>query len=219
MNLIDLMEIWAIKNESDEPMNMLKLESFDNRLDLDLLCGRIVEVCGAMTPIHNTTTSFVYFHKLFFKMWGTQISKLLDTMELQYVPLDNFRRDETLKHSVTENVDTTINNSSTSSTGENTKVDSTEENKVSAYNESVYQPQTESIVGGKQDVNSNTESEYKTTNDKDRTFNANDVNNMHGLNGLATSQSLLKQEREVSEYNVYQWIVQKYMEELFLCVF
>ena len=52
-----------------------------------------------------------------------------------------------------------------------------------------------------------------------RNNSAKDDNTIRGLNGLFTTQQLIKQEREVAEFNVYQWIVNKYMEELFICVF
>lgn len=209
------MEIWAIKNNKENPMEMLNSENFDRRIDSDVLIGKIVEVCGAMTPIHNTSESHKYFHELFFKMWKPQISRMLDTMELDYIPLENFSRFEDLKHDaneINENVESlgTVSESNGSSSG-------TSENKTSAYNENVYQPNDENVSSGTT-KNNYTENSNKNVN-KNRTFGSTDDNKIHGNNGLFSSQQLLEQERKVAEYNVYQWIVQKYMEQLFLCVF
>ena len=52
-----------------------------------------------------------------------------------------------------------------------------------------------------------------------KTSGVKEDNTIRGLNGLFTTQQLIKQEREIAEFNVYQWIVNKYMEELFICVF
>lgn len=194
---------------------MLKQGEFDSRIDLDLLAGKIVQVCGAMAPVYNTTESYSYFHKQFFKMWGAQITKLLDTTEYDYEPLENYRRVEDLKSDTTENTNGTekgndkSTNSSTSS--------STAENKTSAYNESVYQPESQETDNGSSSGNSNSESSREYNRGK--TSGVKEDNTIRGLNGLFTTQQLIKQEREIAEFNVYQWIVNKYMEELFICVF
>ena len=229
------MEIWAIKNNSNNPMEMLKQGEFDSRINLDLLAGKIVQVCGAMSPVYNTTDSYVYFHKQFFMMWKSQISKLLDTTEYDYEPLENYRRVEDMKHTETDNRTETegitgeSNSSDESSGSTNTSSDksSTVEDKTSAFNESVYQPDKQSTDSGKatgteqrSDTSSGT-TKNKTDRNKTegRNNSAKDDNIIRGLNGLFTTQQLIKQEREVAEFNVYQWIVNKYMEELFICVF
>ena len=89
--------------------------------------------------------------------------------------------------------------------------------KTSAFNESVYQPNEREDTTNHVDTNGRYNTVRQDSHEKK--FKAKDVNSMHGLNGMYTSQQLLEQQRKVSEYNVYQWIVQKYMEELFICVF
>ena len=265
------MEIWALRNNSNEPTEMLKQAKFDSRIDTDLLVGKIIEVCGNMTPVHNTTDSFLYFHKLFFKMWEKQISKLLDTMDYEYEPLENYRRAERLTLNANENItgsnstngsntndessttkdtykDSNKSNSSSNSSGNESSSSSdssTAEEKTSAYNESVYQPESQTTKKGSANGNKNSSAEsssnensesssedsrqstntYSRTNQqnsnytKGTTNGKTEDNTIRGLNGLFTTQQLIKQEREIAEFNVYQWIVTKYMEELFICVF
>ena len=285
------MEIWALRNNSNEPTEMLKQAKFDSRIDTDLLVGKIIEVCGNMTPVHNTTDSFLYFHKLFFKMWEKQISKLLDTMDYEYEPLDNYRRTEKLILNANENItgnnktsgsntnnesttvtdnykdssksSSTSNSSGSESNSSNTSNNesssssdsSTAEDKTSAYNESIYQPESQTIKSGTANGSKNSSSEssgsssssnessnsentestsedkrqstntYNRTNQQDSNYTKGTTNgktednSIRGLNGLFTTQQLIKQEREIAEFNVYQWIVTKYMEELFICVF
>ena len=229
------MEIWAIKNNSNNPMEMLKQGEFDSRINLDLLAGKIVQVCGAMAPVYNTTDSYVYFHKQFFMMWKTQISKLLDTMEYEYEPLENYRRIEDMKHTdsdkktETEGITGESNSTdkTTGTTSTSSDKSSTVEDKTSAFNESVYQPDKQSTdtgkVTGKEDrtdeSNGTTKNKTDRSKTEERNASAKDDNTIRGLNGLFTTQQLIKQEREIAEFNVYQWIVNKYMEELFICVF
>ena len=285
------MEIWALRNNSNEPTEMLKQAKFDSRIDSDLLVGKIIEVCGSMTPVHNTTESFLYFHKLFFKMWEKQISKLLDTLDYQYEPLENYRRAEKLTLNANENItgnnsvsgsntnnesstakdtykDSSKSSSTSTATGSetftsassgsetnSTNDSSTAEEKTSAFNESVYQPENQttkssSVNGsksisnessssnnssnnssGSENTESSSEDNRESTNTYSRTNQQNsnytkgttngktEDNTIRGLNGLFTTQQLIKQEREIAEFNIYQWIVTKYMEELFICVF
>lgn len=209
------MEIWAIKNNSDNPMEMLKQGEFDSRIDLDILTGKIVQVCGAMTPVYNTTESYTYFHKLFFKTWGVQIKKLFDTMDYEYEPLENYRRVEDLKSDTSEN--TSGNENGNDSSSSNSQNSSTVENKTSAYNESLYQPESQETEQGNSSGSTNGQNHKDYTREKKS--GVKEDNTIRGLNGLFTTQQLIKQEREIAEFNVYQWIVNKYMEELFICVF
>ena len=209
------MEIWAIKNNSDNPMEMLKQGEFDSRIDMDILTGKIVQVCGAMTPVYNTTESYTYFHKLFFKTWGVQIKKLFDTMDYKYEPLENYRRVEDLKSDTSEN--TSGNENGNDSSSSNSQNSSTVENKTSAYNESLYQPESQETEQGNSSGSTNGQNHKDYTREKKSGIK--EDNTIRGLNGLFTTQQLIRQEREIAEFNVYQWIVNKYMEELFICVF
>lgn len=209
------MEIWAIKNNSDNPMEMLKQGEFDSRIDMDILTGKIVQVCGAMTPVYNTTDSYTYFHKLFFKTWGVQIKKLFDTMDYEYEPLENYRRVEDLKSDTSEN--TSGNENGNDSSSSNSQNSSTVENKTSAYNESLYQPESQETEQGNSSGSTNGQNHKDYTREKKSGIKEDNI--IRGLNGLFTTQQLIKQEREIAEFNVYQWIVNKYMEELFICVF
>lgn len=213
------MQIWAIKNNQTTPTEMLKLGEFDSRIDKDLLAGKILEVCGAMTPVHNTTDSYTYYHELFFKMWSKQITKLLDTMDIEYETLENYRRVEDLTHESGEITSTTDKNDFTSSGSESANSSSTAEQKTSAYNESVYQPQNQDTVTGNESKSNNNDSSSERKVDRTRDYNTKENRVIKGMNGLFTPQQLIQQERDLAQYNVYQWIVSKYMEELFICVF
>ena len=191
-------------------MLMIGLE-FDSRIDKELLAMKIAQVCGPMTPVHNTSTSYVTFHELFFKMWSPQIKRLLDTLDIKYNPLDNYRREEDLKLESAEKTGVKSNSTTTHESDSS----SADESKTSAYNEDLYQPNSIN------EFNNHEKGNDKTVRDdtRDKNIDTKENNVIKGLNGLFTSQQLLQQEREVAQYNVYQWIVNKYMEELFICVF
>lgn len=193
--------------------------NFDPRINKDVLAMQICEVCGAMTPVYNTTDSFVVFHDQFFKMWKTQISKLLDTMEYDYKPLENFRKESERELHNIEDRDDTRNSKANRNENYSTSSSSAAEHKVSAYNESAYQPDTneEDKTNGSGNSGRNDSMEEGYT--KDSKFDENEKEYVHGLSGMYSTQQLLKQEREVAEFNVYQWIVKKYQEVMMINIF
>lgn len=252
MNLLDLMQIWALKNNSQNPMEMLTTTAeFDSRIDVDVLALDIVQTCGAMTPVFNRTDVFVIMHKQFFNKWSEQISKLLDTLELDYSPLENYSRLEEritnnkrnredinkINKNILEKNNDVLSKVDTRTENENygeTINDSTE-NKVSAYNESLYQPEnksdtntdTETTRNSNVNINStdtrNVNRNIENSNNEERNRaeenNEEEVIKTHGMNGNYSYQKLLEDERKVAEFNIYQWITNKYMEVMMLCVF
>lgn len=207
MNLIDLLEIWALKNRKNSPLNFYDDMEIDSRLDRETLVAEIMRQCGALTPIYNTTDSFEYFTKAFFKREKDNISKMIDTVEIKYNPLENFERKEKLKHDASEKTETDETNTSENSNN------ASEEYKVSAYNEDLYQPSEETTGSNK------TKGKEIRDYDRSRTFESSDDKTASGINGLTTRQDLLLKERKVVNFNVYRWIVEKYQCEYFLGVY
>jgi len=204
----------------DNPIQMvLEGIKIDSRIDQELLGNLIFEKCGAMEPVYNTTYTFTWANQNFFKNWYWQIGQLLDTLEYEYEPLDNFRREEDLNRGTSEDTTTETNENETNQGSTSTTSSSTTEHKVSAYNESAYQPQDYDTASGSAQGTSNDSRNLGRTRTEGRTFGAKEKNTIKGLNGLFATQDLIKKQREVVEFNVYMWIVQKYMDTMMYGVF
>lgn len=177
--------------------------------------------------MYNTTTTFVWANQLFFKNWYWQIGQLLDTLEYDYEPLDNFRREEDLNRGTSEDTSTKTNEDETNQAGNTSTTansgNSTSENKVSAYNESAYQPQEQDTNqftnNGNQTSTTNATRNLGRQRNENRTFGAKEKNIIKGLNGLFTTQNLIEQQRQVVEFNPYMWIVKKYQETMMYAIF
>lgn len=231
MNMIDILEIWAIKNKRNNPAEFFDDVVLDERLDRKILVAEIMRKCGALTPIYNTTDSFEYFTKAFFEREKDVIKKMIDTTMLEYNPLENFERKEKLKHEAIEVTDTdestSVNESTTvdEQSSSNVSVNNNEENKTSAYNESVYQPETQTTITANtnnaetKDQDTTREVKDKREYDRTRDFNSNDDNVATGINGLTTRQDLIIKQRKVVKFNIYNWIVEKFECEYFLSVY
>lgn len=205
--MIDILEIWALKRKKNSPAEFFDEMDIDDRLDREVLVAEIMRQCGALTPIYNTTDSFEYFTKAFFKREKDTIKKMIDTTQLEYNPLENFERKEKLKHVANENTatdETNINQSNSTTT---------EEEKTSAYNEDLYQPINQTT--GSNETSGKEIRDY----DRKRDFTSNDDNSATGINGLTTRQDLILKERKVVDFNIYKWIVEKYECEYFLAVY
>lgn len=215
MNLVELMEIWTLQNDGREPMELLMAANVDERIDKKLLMEQIVIQCGGLTPMFNTSWSFDTWHKHWFDYHKGEISKLIDTLDLEYNPIESYSRYEDMKHNAKEDTNTT-DNDVIEETRKRESTDS-DENTVSAYNESLYQPDS------KRDGKSN-EAEGRKLDDKreykrGREFNSKDDNYVHGNNGLFTVQHLIEEQRRLVTFNVMDWIVNKYMKDGFLLVY
>lgn len=226
MNLIDLLEVAGLK-QGKTPVEVLVDIELDERIDKEVLAHQIIVKCGAMCPVFNTSWSFTDWHKHWFEYNKRAIKELCDTLEYEYIPIESYSRYDDLKHESGSDTgySETNNRERTDVRGNDktTKEDNTSENQTSAYNESLYQPESKSIYDGTVkeneteniNVNEGEERNYKRKND----FNSKDDNYVHGNNGLFTVQHLIEEQRELVQFNVMDWIVQKYMKEGFLLVY
>ena len=196
ITLIDLLEIEQIKTGSDDLFALLRGASFDERLDEEVLYNKILVDLGNCTPLFDTTITFRVFYRNFFKEHARMISELLDTLDYEYNPIWN--KDGTIRkeHSVDYTKDFEHQN------------DNSDERLVSADNASDYQPASKNVG--------------HTTNKSilDKTHDGGwEETTEQGNIGVTSTQSLIKEQREVVQFNIYQWVVDEMKKALFLLVY
>ena len=91
VTLLDLIEIYNFNTGRDlNDLGAIFADiELDTRLDKNILIGSILDECGAMRAIYDTTPTFKYFSDNFFKKYKWNIGKLVDTLEAKYDPLIN----------------------------------------------------------------------------------------------------------------------------------
>lgn len=245
MNLISLMEIYNLQ-ESNKPVNFFAIFDdikLDARLNKQTLLNKIMQECGAMQPIYTTTSVFKLFSDNFFELHYEQIKKLTDTLYFEYTPIWN--KDGTIREIVSRELNEDINRGI--DTTNNKVVSDTEltndtdagtinnngsvETVTSAFNESSYQPSTKDNSDNTE-IRDLIESHNTNRNLIDKTVEStDDITNRgedettalkrveQGNIGVTSTQSLIQEERMLHEFNIYQWIVDKYRNELMLCVY
>lgn len=216
MTFLDMIEMYNIQTdrELNELGSMYEDIDIDERIDKDILVGALVDQCGAMRCLYETTATFKYFSDNFFKKYKWNITKMLNTLEFEYDPLKNKQLDWTEKTDITQNLDTEEDR-----TRDNTGTQGNvyeETNTVSAMNSDSYSPDNKSNSSNTR--TDNLSESINATKDEDLTWDETDTHTESGTINTAY-QDLIDKERKVSEFNVYNWISKKYASELFLLIY
>lgn len=228
MTLLDIIETYNYTNGKDE----YDMESFfadielDSRLDKSVLIGTLIDECGALTCLYNTTGTFKYFSNLFFKRYKENIKELIDTMEFEYDPLKNVNLEWTETTDIEQNLDTEESTDETRSkvnTGTVTNDDdTTETNTVSAMNSSNYEPDSKSEVNANNTRTDNLSEAITAGTERakgeDLTWAETDTHTETGTKDVIY-QDLIEKQRRVIQFNIYDWIKKRYRNELFLLVY
>ena len=199
MNLLDLLNLYAFQNDSTDLTLMLQSYELDSRINRENFNKIIIKDLGGMSPASNTPTTFKFMLELFFEKWKYNIAKELDTMYLTYNTLYNvdtyYTRDDTMDK------DTDATDAGT--------LDSTVTNETSAYDVSTYQPRSKTTTDS--DTTDTYHQDVAATLDRD--------DREYGHKPNHSFQELINEERELSEFNIYDWILERMRKELFLLVY
>ena len=211
MNLIDVLDLYALEQHSSDLTLMLQDYTLDSRIDRTILNRVIIKELGARRCLTNTPQIFKFMLEEFFDKWNYNIGKLIDTMYLEYDPLSNknITRTEDSKDTRDDTIGNTRTDDLTTETDNNTKLN------TSAYDVDTYQPRTENIVDA-------TVKDTGTVTDEG-SLNRVDTGDLDikewGKDGQDSYQKLVEQERKLSQFNIYNWIIQQMRKELFLLVY
>lgn len=123
INLYNMAYCWAYKYQQDNYKDIIKEGvTFDSRIDTDLLINYMFNTLGHQFVYADTIEEFLSRNQVFFAMHATEITELLNTLEYEYEPLENFRRSEELEHKANDTSDVnekTDTHTTESITGEN----------------------------------------------------------------------------------------------------
>lgn len=228
MTLIDLIQMYNINHDIDvDDMNSFYNDIvIDERIDKEVLVASLLDECGAMDSIYNTTATFKYFSDMFFRKYEKNISKLLDTLEGNYDPLKNKNIKWTETIQIEQNLDTaedTTENRSKDNTGTRGNTYSENEtNTISAMNSSNYEPDNKSDTTGSNtrtdNLHEGVQATTGRTKDEDLNWDETDTHTEGGIENMPY-QDLIEKERKVWQFSIYNWISKRYAKELFLLVY
>lgn len=239
MNLVELLDAYAMMNLSNDLFLMLQDYVIDSRIDRDSLNKIIIKELGNARPFTTNTTIFKFSLDEFFTKYENNITRLIDTMYLEYNPLNT----KSIERVLSENQNKTTGVDVTGTEGEerssNANITNTDdytttktlnsENKVSAYDSSEYQPKEKNTTTDQTVHDGDTTSHIQSTVDSDKTTTEKTEAEEHTGRGLTESiigkdgdtsyQTLIEQERKLAEFNIFNWIIKLMRKELFLLVY
>lgn len=166
---------------------------------IDSICldTQELEVLYASVPIMRTAIGC--WCRSMYSIW----EKMYNTTVLEYNPIENYNRTETITES--EKRKDTLSNTSEAN-GNSEQI-----NQNVAFNNTDFTNNEKNMVNNDTSVTGNANNTYNT----DRTT----THNAKGNIGVTTSQQMIKQERQISEFSIVQFIVDDFKQRFCLMIY
>lgn len=199
----------------------------------------ILQYCGENEVRYADPGMLKKFVNIWFRANKTQFGRIWDTINADYNPLENYKRLEDSTRDISENeategtstLDSKVSGSATADgTDSGTESGTNNVDKfISAFDSTSLQPR-ESEEG---ENSSNTSGTTHTESTNSSTGNQNGSNtgkrdrlenekynySGHGSIGIITSQEMIKQEREIAQYDIYYYIAMKFEDEFTIPIY
>ena len=218
MKLIEVMKEYRESKGSEDIFEIFKDYELDERLDKDALNVFILDELGAMDVWYEDPEVYKVFSDNFFEIWKDNIKKLTDTIVAEYNLLQNTNMTETTSVEIDQDMDTTTSGSNTDSYTMSTTDGDEETNKVSAFDESTFQNDSQRISSGTGSVSHSGSKTDSGTKNEDLEWRETDVTTRVGYKDRDV-QDALEKERKLNRFNVYQWILKKYKEDMMVLMY
>lgn len=218
MKLIEVMKEYRESHSSTDIFEIFKDYELDTRLDKDALNLFILDEFGGMDVWYEDPEIYKVFSDNFFEIWKDNIKKLTDTIMAEYSLLQNTNMTERTTVEIDQDMDTTTSGSKTDSYTRSTTDDDEETNKLSAFDESGFQNDTQRISSGTGSVSHSGSKTDSGTKNEDLEWRETDVTTKVGYKDRDV-QDALEKERKLNRFNVYQWILKKYKEDMMVLMY
>lgn len=200
----------------------------------DMTADLILEWYGPQDVTYDNPKIFKYYINRWFERKKYTIQKLWETLNFEYNPIENYNRLEETQE-VNKDVENTTGSLTTDDTTnrvydrnetgtqtDHTDRDTVTDNQVSPYNANTYVNDTKSTVNEGIDYTSNTtdtikdtdntdfmgqqDSKTDFTSDRDKVIKS----HIHGNIGVTTTQQMIREEREIVQFDLYEWIAKEW---------
>lgn len=200
-------------------------------LDKDTLLGYFFMYVGSNESRYGDPEEFKALIEVWSRARKPEWKRMCDALQVEYNPIENYDRTEeheeieTNKYTETENNTRNSNGNDTTTENTNGHTENSEENNVSAFNTTTYQPKNQ--VSGNSNSTSETSSTVSRTledidnkdingkNDVTRTHNS----RVHGNIGVTTNQQMIQSELELRMYNIYKTITMDFENEFTIPIY
>ena len=200
--------------------DMLNDAPIDERLDKEQLKLSILRRCGTLLPLYTNSELMKVLVTNFFYEKEKTITKLIDTTEFEYNPIDNYDRTEEVirDNELTAGIGSTERATAGKGSNTTTTPNTVEETQVSSFDSAEYQPREKTSTNGTATTattTSGTDTVEKSRNGTDKEHEVIKTR-MFGNIGVTTTQKMITDERKVVLFNVYDWIAIEF--EMNFCI-
>lgn len=109
MTYLDLIQIYNLQSNRDlnDIESIFADIDIDERIDKSILAGTILDECGAMHCIYTTSPTFKFMSDNFFARYKDSISRIMNTLEISYNPIESVNFNWTETTNIEQDLDTT----------------------------------------------------------------------------------------------------------------
>lgn len=210
-------------------MSILSLYNYDNSIfsdfevpegmDKDTTIDNILLECAELSLVYTEPV----FMRRAIKQWSDKEQniweKLWATENLEYNPIWNV--DGTVTEYETIERDKTNDIDRTTSTGEMTSddVDQTTTDSVTGYNSTAWQDHTKSVVDSDRDISRSVSGSDNVDESESEDSERSLVTKRTGNIGVTTTQQMIREEREVAQFNTIDYITQSFKKRFCVMVY
>lgn len=221
------------------PYGLFAKAEFPAGIEKDIVVSTILLSCGEMEPLYKNPDYMVDMIGMWSRKWFRTFERWQKALSIDYEPLYNYDRYEDIseeragesKHdgSNTRSIKTNDSENEVTDYGGTDSTATTTENSRSAFDSSNYSPHDKSTT--------ESDGESKSTTDRDLTRNSivsdddtsadastssdqmKHTGHLYGNIGVTTSQQMLRDELDISEWNIYEHIKDIFAQEFLLLVY
>lgn len=200
------LSVMGLYNYDDSIFDDMELPTSDH-LDKDTLIQNILVECSELEILYTDPTFFKKILEIWSKARVHVWQKLADTMDYEYNPIWNKDVKDTEYIKRTKDESTTYSDTASSTTsGTNT-------NKGVAFNSNDLENREQDQTSGSMSSSDNSTTRDAGYNDEDREYIS------QGNQGVTSTQQLIKEEREVSQFSLYDIIISEFKTRFCLLVY
>ena len=211
-------------------------------LNKDVLINKIIIECQELETLLPDIEVFKWAINNWSMSYLNNWTKLLNTENLSYNPIENYDRVEEFtttdngskssndNRNISENESVSTNTESTQNSNYTTAGENSELNQKVAFNSGLIDDSKRTIRISEENNNNSslngTSKDVKVNNTIDtNNYNENSNNTnivkgrAHGNIGVTTTQQMLQQEREVAKFNLYDYIAQMFKERFCILIY
>lgn len=176
-------------------------------VDRDTLVNQILFEGSTLFPIYQDPKLFKSMAEHYFTMRYQIHAELFKTLAYDYEPLENYDRVEDRSHNASGTEGFSRERKTDTSSSGNT------EQRVSAFNESDYQPQSKTISDARQGADED------ETIDREHADQGTEHVRIHGNIGVTTSQQMLEAQRTVVKFSLYEFIASHFLKNFMIGIY